>query len=129
MMHAHTNASTVSGKRHAFMSDRPFGFQQTTAAPRMLVNFERLTREPQRAREARRQIQLRMVDQHEIEFELPKTQIAAPISADEPIEPFAACAPCPFDTDCRLRIASPFYEGLHRLRDAHLERAWGRWQR
>jgi hypothetical protein len=52
MMHAHANAnvSTVSGKRYAFMSDRPFRFQQTTAAGRMLVHLDGLTREPQRAR-------------------------------------------------------------------------------
>ncbi|MFO0962034.1 MAG: hypothetical protein U0625_03915 [Phycisphaerales bacterium] len=78
-----------------------------------------------RARKAGGRIQLRMVDEYESEFDLPQTEIAAPFSAGELIAFFAACEPCPFDTDCRLRIASPFYEGLQRLLDSHLERAGG----
>ncbi len=78
-----------------------------------------------RARKAGGRIRLRMVDEYETEFDLPQTEIAAPLAADELIEFFAACEPCPFDTDCRLRIASPFYEGLQMLLDKHLERAGG----
>jgi hypothetical protein len=76
-----------------------------------------------RARKAAGLIQFRLVDEYETEFDLPQTVIAAPLSAGELIEFFAACEPCPFDTDCRLRIASPFYEGLQKLLDEHLERA------
>ena len=75
-----------------------------------------------RARKDAGRIHLRLVDEYETEFELPKTEIPAPLSATEIIEFFAACEPCPFDTDCRLRIASPFYEGLQEVLDAHVER-------
>ena len=75
-----------------------------------------------RARKAGSRIQLRMVDEYETEFDLPQTELAAPLSAGELIEFFAACQPCPFDTDCRLRIASPFYEGLQTLLEEHIER-------
>lgn len=76
-----------------------------------------------RARRAGGRIQLRLVDEYESEFELPQTEIAAPFSAEELLEFFAACEPCPFETECRLRIASPFYEGLQTRLDEILERA------
>ena len=76
-----------------------------------------------RARKAGGRIQLRLVDEYESEFELPQTEIAAPFSAEELLEFFAACEPCPFETECRLRIASLFYEGLQTRLDEILERA------
>jgi hypothetical protein len=76
-----------------------------------------------RARKNAGRIHLRMVDEYETEFEVPRTEIAAPLSATELIEFFAACEPCPFDTDCKLRIASPFYQGLQKLLDEHLDGA------
>lgn len=76
-----------------------------------------------RARKDAGRIHLRLVDEYETEFELPRNEIAASLSAMELIEFLAACEPCPFDTDCRLRIASAFYDGLQKLLDEHLERA------
>ena len=68
------------------------------------------------------QILLRLVDEYQTEFELPHNLITVAFSAAELVEFFAACKPCPLETDCQLRIASPFYEGLQELLDARLER-------
>jgi hypothetical protein len=75
-----------------------------------------------RARKAGGRIKLRLVDEYQTEFDLPTAELAAPFAAEELVEFFEACEPCPFDTDCRLSIASPFYDGLQALLDAHLAR-------
>jgi hypothetical protein len=62
---------------------------------------------------------LRLVDEYETEFEIPHSKIAQPFTAAALIEWFAGCDPCPLESDCQLRIASPFYEGLQQLLDDH----------
>ena len=66
---------------------------------------------------------LRLVDEYQREFEVPFSEIAQPFTAGALIEWLAGCDPCPFEPECELRIASPFYEGLQQLLDDHLKRA------
>ena len=68
-------------------------------------------------------ILLRLVDEYETEFELPLSEIAQPFSAAELIEFLLGCSPCPLESSCQLRIASPFYKGLQQLLDDHLDGA------
>ncbi len=65
---------------------------------------------------------LRLVDEYQTEFKLPRDRIGRPFTAGELIEFLSGCDPCPFDTDCQLRIASPFYQGLQPLLDQRLPR-------
>jgi hypothetical protein len=64
---------------------------------------------------------LRLVDECETEFQLPIEQIEQPFTDHELVAFLADCEPCPFETDCRLRIASPFYERLQSLLDDRLD--------
>ena len=66
---------------------------------------------------------LRLVDEYETEFELPSQRIERPFTDEELVEFLADCEPCPFETDCRLRIASPFHQSLQSLLDERLDRA------
>ena len=63
---------------------------------------------------------LRLVDEYQTEFVLPSDRIESPFTDEELVQFLADCEPCPFDTDCRLRIASPFHQSLQSLLDERL---------
>jgi hypothetical protein len=65
---------------------------------------------------------LRLVDEYQTEFELPTDRIEKPFTDTELVEFLADCEPCPFETDCRLRIASPFHQSLQSMLDERLGR-------
>lgn len=65
---------------------------------------------------------LRLVDEYQTEFELPSERIQRPFTDEELVQFLADCEPCPFETDCRLRIASPFHQSLQSLLDDRLDR-------
>jgi hypothetical protein len=74
-----------------------------------------------RAKRKGKGIQLRLCDEYETEFTLPKSTINRPFAPAELIRFLADCDPSPFDNDCAMEIASPFYDDLQQLLDAHLE--------
>ena len=65
---------------------------------------------------------LRLVDEYQTEYELPTDRIEKPFTDTELVEFLADCEPCPFETDCRLRIASPFHQSLQSMLDERLGR-------
>lgn len=67
-----------------------------------------------------KKIQLRLCDEYRTEFTLPTESIDKPFSSSELIRFLADCDPSPFDNECTMEIASPFYTDLQRLLDAHL---------
>lgn len=75
-----------------------------------------------RVRRAGNAMALRLVDEYQTEFELPSEQIERPFTSQELMQFLADCDPCPFDSDCRLKISSPFHQGLQSLLDERLDR-------
>ena len=73
-----------------------------------------------RAKRKDRKIELRLCDEYETAFTLPTDVIDNPFSSSELIEFLAKCDPSPFDNECTMKIASPFYGDLQQLLDAHL---------
>ncbi|MFM1881710.1 MAG: hypothetical protein RJA05_119 [Planctomycetota bacterium] len=73
-----------------------------------------------RARRKGRKIRLRLCDEYQTDFTLPTDTIDEPFSPTELIRFLADCDPSPFDNECTMQIASPFYENLQPLLDAHL---------
>jgi hypothetical protein len=73
-----------------------------------------------RAKRKGQRIQLRLCDEYETDFTLPTDTIDKAFSSTELIQFLADCDPSPFDNECTMQIASPFYEDLQQLLDAHL---------
>jgi hypothetical protein len=65
---------------------------------------------------------LRLVDEYQTEFDLPTDRIERPFTDRELVEFLADCKPCPFETECRLRVASPFHQSLKSLLNERLDR-------
>jgi hypothetical protein len=74
-----------------------------------------------RASRKGKKIYLRLCDEYETEFTLPADTIDKPFSSSELIQFLAECDPSPLDNECTMQIASPFYENLQQLLDAHFE--------
>jgi hypothetical protein len=73
-----------------------------------------------RAKREGKRIKLRLLDEYETDFVLPKSTISRPFEAAELIQFLADCDPSPLDNDCTMEIASPFYDNLQRVLEAHL---------
>jgi hypothetical protein len=68
-------------------------------------------------------ISLCLVDEYETEFDLPRESIDRPFTSAELIRFLAECSPSPLESECQLRISSPFHGDLQALLDEHLERS------
>jgi hypothetical protein len=62
-------------------------------------------------------ISLRLVDEWETEYALPRTQISQALTAQEVLRLLQDAEPSPLTSSCRLRLDSAFYPGLDDLAD------------
>ena len=76
-----------------------------------------------RAKRGPGSISLCLVDEYETEFDLPRESIDRPFTSVELIRFLAECSPSPLESECQLRISSPFHGDLQALLDEHLERS------
>ena len=56
-----------------------------------------------------------MVDEYETEFQLPKSRVSEPLTAEEVLMIFRDADPSPIITSCQIRIDSYFYPELDAL--------------
>jgi hypothetical protein len=60
-------------------------------------------------------ILLSMVDEYETEFELPKSKVSAPLTAEEVLVVYRDADPTPLATSCQIEFTSFFYSDLEAL--------------
>ena len=60
-------------------------------------------------------ILLSMVDEYDTEFELPKREVPAPLTAQEVLVMFRDAEPTPPETSCQIEFSSVFYPNLDSL--------------
>jgi len=61
---------------------------------------------------------MRVVDEYANQYKLPRDRMAGPFTPMELVRFLAACDPNPTESDCALRITSPFHDGLQEILDA-----------